>query len=451
MTVDLRLRRLVVAAKRRHSAIVILLVCLGSAIFPLTVVGQEVVARERIEARWILRYEQAYGVEGLYVEEPPPSPSDRDALIRQDLVSLTLAGLRFKEQYPNEQPNPSLLFIRDLIDRKIVPPQGIEYQWSESTSRFVANPPGDGAGDMVMGAMAQIEAAEAYRRTVAMGSADLNRNWQVFVNDPQSPELIRREIETRRYAARQTQTEVIHQARRTQALLKELNDSIELAMVSGALRSGQEITMQDVGRTGLIDLLERLPLDGEYIVTRAGEPPKAKIRGKEVPYAPSSITTALRTQAEEALAANPEYPPALAVLSRYVDEDEGIKLISRAIELWPDVPALRIQRIAMNASRDRYDELRDDLDMIVERFPAAPLLLEIDMATYRPEKPEANAFRAALMGPLAEIRPELLNIQILAMKAFADSGDAKQASVVRQRVLDRHPGYEPLLVVEGSD
>ncbi len=432
------------------AAFILLGILIAAAICPAAVPAQEG-ARQRVEPRWILRYEQAFGVNGLYVEEPPASPGDRDALIRQDLVALTLAGRRFRQQYPNEQPNATLLFVRDLIARKLQPPPGIEYVWSEGTSRFIANPPGDGAGDIVVGAMAQIEAAEGYRRTVAMGSAELNRNWQVFINDRDTPELIRREIEIRRYAARQTQTEAIHLARRTQALLKELNDSIELAMASGALRAGQEIAMRDVGRTGLIDLLERLPLDGEYVVTRAGEPPKALIRGREIPFAPNSITTALRLQAEEALAANPDSPQALAVLARYAGEEEGLRLISRAIELWPDVPALRVQRIAMNASLDRYDELRDDLDMIVERFPAAPLLLEIDMATHRPGKPDANALRAALMGPLSEIRPEVLNLQIIAMKAFADGGDIAQARAVRQRVLDRHPGYEPLLAIEADD
>jgi len=405
----------------------------------------------RIDVQWILRYEQAYGIDGLYVDEPPPRVEDGDAMIRLDLVELTVGARRFKRLYPTENPTPSLLFLRNMIERKIQPPTGIEYTWVDESSRFVAVPPGKGRGDIVSGALLQLEAAEEYRRVVANGSAALNRNWQVLLDDPQTPELIRREIETRRYAARQTQTEAIHHARRTQALLQELNDCMELALAAGMLRSGEEITMQDVGRTGLIDLLERLPLDGEYVVTRAGEPPKARIRGREIPLAPSAIVDALRYQAQQALEAQPDYPPAMAVLARYLEPEKSLELITRAIEKWPDVPALRIQRLATNAKMGRFDALTEDLDMIVERFPTAPLLLEIDAATYDAKREGANELRAALIAPLAEIRPQVLPIQLLAFVALTDVGDKERAEVVRQRVLDRHPGFEPLLVVEEKD
>jgi hypothetical protein len=399
---------------------------------------------ERLPAEWILRYEQCWGVAGLYVDEPPPrSDNDEPARVRRELLELTQAARRLRQRDPAAEVTPGRLLVAGLLTEPVSPPEGADYVYSERHGRFVCT--AGGPFDLVEGAMRQLRSAEDYRRRVLDGAPGLYRAWNDLLELPEVPEIIRREIETRRFAIQVRESGPMKAARQTQQSLAKLNDAIEMATNLGFFQPGQEITMQEVGRTGLIDLLEALPLGGKYVVTKVGEPPAAEFNGVRVPYDSRYIIQRLAHEARKALAEKPDYPPALALLAQTQGAAEGRATLDRAIDLWPDVPALRIQRLAMNARLLRMNELPADLEYLLQRFPAAPLCLEIDMATRKDVLAAPGRFRSTLASTMAEARPEVLNLQILAFKELLGDGDIDAAIAIRDRLVERHPGYEPLL------
>jgi hypothetical protein len=119
--------------------------------------------------------------------------------------------------------------------------------------------------------------------------------------------------------------------------------------------------------------------------------------------------------------------------------------LDKAIASWPDVPALRIQRIAIDARLQHVDKIAGDLEYLLRRFPAAPVCLEIDAATRKEALTQPGVFRSTLASALAEVRPEVLNLQVLAFKELVEAGDQEGAATIRDRMIARHPGYEPLL------
>ncbi|MBI5154207.1 hypothetical protein HZA57_03135 [Candidatus Poribacteria bacterium] len=397
----------------------------------------------RLDVKWILTYEQAWGVAGLYVDEPPSAEADAPAQVREALLDLTLAARNYAERHPDESPTPGMLEKAGLLEKLVPPPEGAAFVWSPETKRFLCTLGGE--YDLVAGALAQIEAAEDYRRTVAAGSSRLEANWQKLLDDPETPELIRREIETRQYALRSTQAKGVRDWARIQELLQQLSDAIELAVVSGQLDRGQPITMQDVGRTGLIDTLEALPRGAQYRVTVAGAKPSAMLGAMEIQLDPGGFHKMMRAEAQKAVIKRNDYAPAIAFLARYEEGPRALELMDEAITLWPDVPSLRVQRLAILAQSLRVEDFTPDLDYLLARFPAAPILLEVDMATRKGPLAHETGFRATIARMTADIRPEVLNLQLLALRELALDGQQMEAQRIRRRLLDRHPGYEPLM------
>lgn len=397
----------------------------------------------RIDVEWVLKYEQVYGVAGLYVDEPEPADADRAGKVRADLLKLTKAGRQFQKQLPGKEPTPQALLATGFIDAPVEPPEGAAFAWSPETRRFLCSLGGE--HDLAVGAMAQLSAAEVYRTRVFAGGSRVLRAWSALEKLEGVPPTIAREIETRRYALAMTEYEGIRAIERTQALLRQLADAIEFATATGTFKPGQEITMQDVGRTGLIARLEALPRGGTYKVTKVGEPPVAVYGTLEFPLDENAVAKRLAQDAEEALAKRPDYPPAMAMAARHRAGDAGMAMIENAVATWPDVMALRIQRIAMNAERLRLEALNADLDYILARFPAAPLLLEIDVATRKGPLAAEPGFRSTIALAMADIRPELLNVQLLAYKELVAAGRKDDARRIRDRMVERHAGYDALI------
>lgn len=421
------------------------LMILAALLFALPLPAQEPAPDlpERLDIEWILRYEQSYGLAGLYVDEPPPPEGDLPARVRRDLLLLTRAAREYKKTFPQREPTTADLLSMGFVEDLFGPPEGTRYVYSENTGRFLCT--AGGMLDLVTGAMLQLEAAEEYRRRVANTSLVVWQSWQKLAADPNAPELIRREIETRQFAVRHLDSGPVRAARRTQELLQQLSDAIEMATALGELEVGQQITMQDVGRTGLIDLLPALPLEGKYKVTKVGEPPVAVIGGIEVPLSPASVQDRLKADAEAKLKERPDYPPALSLAARYAEPEKSLELIERAVAAWPDVPALRVQRLATNAQLLNLDALTADLDYLLARFPATPILIEVDVATSKGLLRRDPNFRATIAETIASIRPEVLNAQLMALKALMDAEQSARAQAIYERLIERHPGYQPLL------
>lgn len=397
-----------------------------------------------VPTEWILRYEQAYGFAGLYVPEPKPAPNDRAGIQREHLVELTLAARKLAVD-TTTTPTLELLRERKLIAATIAPPDGVQYVYNPSTRRFVSTD--GGTADIVLGAMAQMQATEDFRHAVAYGTPALGRAWEAMLKDPKLPRAIGREIETRKYALSLEASPLVRDARKTQKLLQELDQAIKLATAGGMLKPGQAITMPDVGRTGLIDMLEALPRKGKYQVTKVGERPTALVNGKTVPLDPDAINQALRDETRRLAKERPDYPPALALRARYEGPDEAVRLLDEAVRLWPDAPALRLQRMATNAQRLDLDAANRDLNALMQFFPATPILLEIEAALVRPELGNDKRLRADITRAMADVRPEVLPLQLMAIAAQLDTGNAAEADAIRARMIAMHPGYEPLVGV----
>src|SRR5690606_7049884 len=113
-------------------------------------------------------------------------------------------------------------------------PQGVEYVWNQDREAFVCEGCGPQAS-VEYGALLQVTAAEAWRKRVNDGNAVIEQNWRRLLAQPEVPELIRREIETRLFALRLSEHDGIRTLRRTQALLAQLNDAILFAMATGQI------------------------------------------------------------------------------------------------------------------------------------------------------------------------------------------------------------------------
>jgi len=359
------------------------------------------------------------------------------------LLKLTKAGRAYQNRLPGKEPKIDTLLATGFLDKHVEPPEGAAFAWSPDSRRFLCSSGGE--FDLVFGALAQMTAAESYRERVFSGGRRVQTGWQTLLDMEGVPQVIRREIETRRFVIDMTDYEGLRDLRRTQELLRTLNDAIEFATGTGTFEPGQEITMQDVGRTGLIAMLRALPKDGKYHVAKVGEPPCAVFGTAIVKLDPDAIEKRMKSDAEDALLRRPIYPPALALAARYRKGKDALDLMTRAIRIWPDVMALRVQRLAMNAQSLDLEALNEDLDYILARFPAAPLLLEIDMATRKGALAMTPEFRSAIAMAMADIRPEFLNIQVLAYRELIAAGNLVDAERLRDRLLERHPGYEPLL------
>jgi len=397
----------------------------------------------RIDTEWVLKYEQAYGVAGLYVEEPAPVAADRAGRVRADLLKLTKAGRQFAERVPTKEPTVETLVATGFLDAPIAPPDGATFAWSPETRRFLCSLGGE--YDLTFGALAQLTAAEVYRKRVFDGGSRVMRAWSALEKMEGLPSSIPRELETRRFAIAMTDYQGMRDLERTQELLGQLADAIEFATATGTFKKGQAIEMQDVGRTGLISTLEALPHNGVYKVTTVGEPPVAVFGEVEVPFGPQAIARRMAADAEAALAKRPDYPPAMALAARHRGGAEGMALIDKAVATWPDTMALRVQRLAMNAERLNLEALNADLDYVLARFPAAPLLLEIDVATRKGPLASEPQFRSAIALAMADIRPEVLNMQLIAYRELLAAGRADEAARIRKRIVEKHPGYEPLI------
>jgi hypothetical protein len=257
---------------------------------------------------------------------------------------------------------------------------------------------------------------------------------------------VRHEIETRRFSISFHDSPLVRGATETQRLLRQLDDAIQLAVAGGLLDAATTITMQQVGRTGLIDMLPALPAGGRYVVERSDKPPHALFGDRRINLSPAALAEQIAAETRRIASDRPDYPPALALRARYEDPEAALATVTRAIELWPDVPALRIQRIALRSRLLRVEELPEDLDYLLARFPSTPILLEIDTATRQGALATEPTFRVGLALSLAELRPEVLPIQLLALRECLEHGDRRAAIRIYDRLVQRHPGYEQVVV-----
>lgn len=404
-----------------------------------------VAAIEQVDEKWILRFEQAYGIPGLYVVEPPAQEGDENALIRRDLVMLTQQAWVFLNDKPDEVPSLEAMVAAGLIDSVPAKAAEAEYHWNPESRSYVSNRGNE--GNIVFGAFQQLREAEEYRSRVATGSEESFQKLTELATRLEGPELIKREVEARLFTKRQLEFEQVKLLAKVQELLAQLATAIRRGNEYGYFPPDQDLTMRTVGEFGLIDTLEALPKGGEYVLGKPSELPRAKYGERMITLSPGEVPALILRNVNFYLEANPEYPPALALRARYSGKEQAWADINKAIELWGDCPAFRVQRVAMAFDLPNTTFLQQDLEYLFSRFPSTPVLLELITATSDSPYPELQEWHHAIVEKAVVVRPEVLNLQLIRFKLAQQEGHPEQAAESWEYLVRRHPGYAPLLTL----
>lgn len=433
--------------------------CLLVALLALSAVGDPARAGETQPApatvtgdaqtdRWVVLYEQAFGFDGLYVYEAPAVDGDEARRVREELRRLSSAARQLLRDSPGATVSVDLLRARGLIDDPPRPPEGAQYAYFPELGRFLCSLGGE--YDLVAGATGLMRGAERFRHLVLHGSPALVDRWQRLRDDPDAPAQVRREAEARLFVFETAHDEDLETFIEIHRLLGQLNDAIELAIAARYLEPGASITMNDVGATGLIDRLRALPDGAEYVVTTAGSPPAARWRGALTNYSPQAVHERQAERARRLVQAQPDYPPAIAYFARFNEGDRALELLDMAIEQWPDVPALRVQRLGALARLGRPVEFTRDAEFLIQNFPAAPILMEMVQATRQGPFGDNAELRARIAEAAAVVRPEVLPLQLVAIRDLQAAGEFGRARTLREALLDRNPGFAPFVQVDGG-
>jgi hypothetical protein len=410
---------------------------------PTTSTVSSVPLHDRLDPKWVLLFEQAYGTAGLYVQEPLPQPGDTHAEIRRELTSLTLLAWRWLEKNPGE--TPKLERLRDDGLFQEIPPHALEraYTWEPKLGVFSTTVHEE--ANLLHGAWQQLKFAEDYRRRVSVGDRDAFERLIAINSQVEIPQLLRHEVETRLFAKSQLEFEQVKLLRKVQELLAQLYAAQQKGLDYKYFKDDQQLTLKLVGEFGLIDTLEALPRGGEYVLGTPMDYPKAKFGERVITLSPTELPSLIRRNLNVVLEARPDYPPALAMKARYSASQEGWALINKAVAVWTDCPAFRVQRLAMGFELGRAEHFREDLDYLFTRFPAAPTLLEVIEASNGFPDATRQEWHRAIVEKAVEVRPEVLNFQLVLFALAQGEEDVSTRERVLQKLAVAQPGYPALL------
>jgi hypothetical protein len=200
----------------------------------------------------------------------------------------------------------------------------------------------------------------------------------------------------------------------------------------------------------MFNSLGPVPDNVEFKITTAGSKATGTINGVPIVEGPIGPAVVRRSRAERLLKQRPDYPPAMAVAARYRAVPEAVTLLNRAIEIWPDVPGLRVERMAAEARRRNFAAWTPDLDFILRRFPAAPLLIEVDVAADNGRLSDAPTAHAEIIVMLADVRPDLLTHQLMAMKMLEKLNRMEDAATIHDRLVFANPSWRVALTRPGT-
>ncbi|MGF1571653.1 MAG: hypothetical protein ACFCU1_01110 [Sumerlaeia bacterium] len=398
-----------------------------------------------IDTLWVLRFEQAYGIPGLYVVEPPAEEGDTNAVIRRELVTLTQQAWRFLQEHPNDTPTLEALLEKGYIESLPNLAAEAEFKWSDEAKSFVSNRGNE--GNLIYGAFQQLKQAEEYRKRVTLGDQDSFDKLVALSERLQVPELIQQEVQARMFTKQQLEQHQVKLLQKVQQLLAQLSAAIQKGNEYGYFPEDQPLTMKLIGEFGLIDSLEALPNGGEYLLGKPNELPRAQYGERIISLSPAELPALLLRNVTVILQANPNFPPALALRARYSPPEQAWADINRAIELWPDCPAFRVQRTAMGFDAENTTYFQQDLDYLFSRFPSAPILLELTTASAGSQNPILQEWHRGIVEKTVEVRPEVLNLQLIRFKLAQDEQRQAAAAASWEYIIRRHPGYAPLLIL----
>lgn len=399
------------------------------------------VGAETDRARWISVFEQSYGTEGLYPVELYPSGEAGKS--RLNLQDLTAAAIRMRADRPEVRPTVAGLRLMDLLPelRVIDPPE--TYEWDDEFGFFASSSGEDHS--LLHGAMVLLRGNEVIRARFLQPDVYTRNRWKRIYEDPASPEFIKREILLREFLLEHQMSPQARVAMQLQETLSLLEEATKLYALAEGLELGAEVTLEELQESRIVGFIERPPDEVELILGRVGEPHRARFRGMEITSDAASVRQLQLAEAAAVMEQYPGFPPAIALRARFEEPEKAIELAEEAVKLWPDVPGLRIERLAQYARARDASRWTDDMDYVLKEFPAAPHLFELQVTAEMAgvtEEPEARARFAAM---LADVRPDLLGHQIHAMSLLRSTGSSAEADRVLSRLVGINPAWASVL------
>lgn len=392
-------------------------------------------------ARWISVFEQSYGTEGLYpVELYPEGEAGKSRLNLQDLST---AAARMEAARPGVRPTIAGLRLGGLLPelRPIDPPE--TYEWDDEFGFFVSSAGKDHS--LLHGAMLLLRGNEIVRARLLQPDVYTRNRWKRIYEDGSAPEFIKREIILREFLLEHQNTPQARVGMRLQETLSLLEEATKLYALAEGLELGAEVTMEELQESRLVGFIERPPDEVELILGRVGEPHRARFRGIEITSDASSVRELQLAEAAAVLEKYPGFPPAIVLRARFEEPAQAIALADEAVKLWPDVPGLRIERLAQYARARDASRWTADMDFILKEFPAAPHLLELQVTAELAGVTDSPEARARFATMLADVRPDLLGHQIHALTTLRAVGDSTEANRILARLVETNPAWASVL------
>lgn len=421
-----------------------ILALLAAVLVPATATAQDEV--ERAAQEWIARFEQSYGSEGLYVLEL--NPRDPAGPSRLNLQLINAAAMQFRRENPDARISYSGLNMRGLIPDLREAPEDEEYIWDEELGMFTSSL--GGARTPEAGVLLLLEGYEAVRARMLEPDNFVRTRWRRLYEDEDLPGFLRREILLREFLISNYDFPEVRRATEVHRTLREIDSAIEAYAITENLTEDDEVTLQELASAGLLLPSLRVPEGVEVRVGRIGDGARATLGAHEITGSRDSVHQVRLRHAAEIFSENPSYPPALALAARFQEPERAVAMLNRAIEFWPDVPGLRVERLSHYARMRNFGEWQEDLDFVLSRFPAAPLLVEIEVAAEQGRVSRVPEFQARLATLLADRRPDLLPHQLYAYTVLRDVGEEEVARTIRDRLVFANPAWRLVLPPPGE-
>lgn len=407
----------------------------------VSVRAQNAGPRDPAMQKWLAVFEQSYGTEGLYVLEL--HPTDPAGNSRLNIQLLNAAAQQFQSEHRGEIVTYEAVTSGSGAPELLPAAEGERYSWNMASGIFESS--AGEAASAERGAMLLLKGNEAIRRRLVNPDAFTRERWKKIYGDAGAPEFLKREIVLREFMLEHY---FFKESLFAESLVKQLayiKDASELYALNRQSEPGDPVSVEILAKAGLLPRLARIPANVTIEFSEVGKDPVGRFGVYTVTSDPASVTEMRRRHAEEQAAKYPGFPPAMALRARFQPPAEAVKSISEAITAWPEVPGLRVERLAHEARRQNFSAWTPDLDFILTRFPAAPLLIEIEIAAEAGHLSRSPKVQAQIATIMADVRPDLLTQQLYALRVLQETGDAEAARSVYDRLAYSNPAWRVVL------
>jgi len=391
-------------------------------------------------------FEQSYGSEGLYVIEV--NPRDPAGPSRLNLQRLNAAAQEFQSNFPDEKVSLDALREKDLMPELLEHPSEEQYFWDEERRIFTSSLGGNhtpGAGALLL-----LRGNQQIRQRIISPDKYARQRWKKIYTDEDAPEFLKREIVLREFLLDHFYFPASMAADQIQGQLERLEEYLKMYAVTSEKEVGDEVTWADLDEAGLSDAVGEFPKGTEVKLGKIGDPPTAIYQDMEITADKGSVGKIRYEHAKNVWEELSDYPPALALRARFEDPKDGLPLINKAVQAWPNVLGLRVERMTQHARRGDYHAWGTDMAYLTENFPAAPLLIEVQLLADTAglsEIPEAESDFALT---LANLRPDLLTHQLYALRVLEKAGRMEEANNIHDRMAFANPAWRLVLPEPGE-